>query len=351
MESYLNEAAGFDGEDYSPYTRIIGIAWDGDHGRLNFWASEMAANRAGRRFAAVLRQLKEEDIKVNVITHSLGARVLLTALNLLGDSDGAPIDQAFLWQPAVEQYALSDADTHQGRLGHEAFPHAHRGVKRLVVLHSDGDGILNARLGNSNEGRPEDAQQDPIDTVLGYVAGAYAKKYWKESNPALSYLSRYFAYRAAEAPIHTETSADLRELRRIDREEAKPIVLAQLREEAETLNANPDATPHRLLPWAHFARFDEERLNWIADRILVLARRSVTGWAEEKRPLGWAFPDVEKGGLLAELVRDGALDDINQTGILYSHSGMRLPSQKLKEDIYERQIMMRIKEYAGFGRY
>jgi hypothetical protein len=298
-----------------------------------------------------MRQLKAEDIQVKVITHSLGARVLLTALNLLGDRDEAPIDQAFLWQPAVEQYALSEADTDQDRLGHECFPQAHKGVKRLVVLHSEGDGILNARLGNSNEGRPDDAHQDAIDTLLGYVAGAYSKKYWKQSNPAQPYLSRYFADRAAEAPVHTETSAELRELTRIDRAQAKPVVLERLREEAETLNADPEATPHLLLPWAHFASFTDERLEWVADRIVATAGRGSMNWAETKRALGWEFPDVEKDALLADLYDERKLHEVNQVGILYSHSGMRFPREWLMGEIFRKVIWEVYLSETGFGRY
>lgn len=129
------------------------------------------------------------------------------------------------------------------------------------------------------------------------------------------------------------------------------MVLERLQEEAERLNADPTATPHWLLPWAHFARFTDERLEWIADRIIATAARGSMGWAETKRALGWEFPDETADQLIAVLIEQQKLDEVDQTGILYSHSGMRFPSEKLMDEIFRARLWRDIREFTGFGRY
>ncbi|MGO1463146.1 MAG: hypothetical protein ACTHV7_12575 [Oleiphilaceae bacterium] len=107
------------------------------------------------------------------------------------------VDHLFLWQPAVADNALtndSSRDVHPLRLS--VFPSAHSAVRKIVVLHSRGDGILGA--GEDEESawwqkallRSSPAaliattasnlanSEDAMDDVLGYFRGAYDKKWW-----------------------------------------------------------------------------------------------------------------------------------------------------------------------------
>ena len=80
----------------------------------------MYANEAGRELAKVLIELFNEGIKVNIITHSLGARVALSALNILGDFDGAyneKIDNLIMWEAAVADNAITDTYTRVKKSG------------------------------------------------------------------------------------------------------------------------------------------------------------------------------------------------------------------------------------------
>ena len=52
-----------------------------------FFRAEIYANEAGRKLAKDISILLENNIQVNIITHSLGARVALAALNILGDAN------------------------------------------------------------------------------------------------------------------------------------------------------------------------------------------------------------------------------------------------------------------------
>jgi hypothetical protein len=353
MEQHLNEAAGFDGEDYGPFTRLIGVAWDGDHGSTRFWSSELAANRAGRRLVSLLRQLTDEDIKVNVITHSLGARVLLTALNVRGELGEDAIEQAVLWQPAIDQYALSDEPEHAGSFGHEAFPAAHRAVGRIIVLHSKGDGILSPEKWTDNEDRPDDAHGAGLDTFLGWIGGAYPRKYLMEGpNPVHNHFNRRIhriaARRRGENALR-EHNAELRNLR----PEEKEALRESLREEAAKFEASQDPGDlDLLLPWAFRANLDDPDVLADIERYIInIVRADEHVLKAGYKALGWEFPGVDNDARIKRLVEMSVLDDVNQTGILYSHSGMRFPSAVIQEEIYRNVIWDTYLRSVGFGRY
>lgn len=124
MEYQLNRAAGMTEEDWQPYTRMVGIAWFGDTGSVDFFQAELNAMAAGRRLVALLEQLHEAGIAINIISHSLGARVVLTALNILGEQERHQwVDNLYLWQPAVADNALvNDASQDSHPLGMGGVP-------------------------------------------------------------------------------------------------------------------------------------------------------------------------------------------------------------------------------------
>ncbi len=68
----------------------------------------------------------EAGIQINILTHSLGARVALSALNVLGDFDGAydeKIDNLIMWEPAVADNAFTDKYTRSmNPIAMEIFP-------------------------------------------------------------------------------------------------------------------------------------------------------------------------------------------------------------------------------------
>ena len=120
------------------------MAWSGDVSATEYIQAEANATRAGRKLVNLLLQLRQEGIRVNIIAHSLGNRVLLTLLNLLADRGlNNVVDTAFLWQPAIPDTALSSdprQDTSVLRNWH--FSQAHRAARTLVVLHSAQDNVL-----------------------------------------------------------------------------------------------------------------------------------------------------------------------------------------------------------------
>ena len=139
VEYYLNLAAS--GKlspsepftDWDKYSRILGITWSGNISPANvFFRAEMYANETGRDLAKFIQEL-DKDTKINIITHSLGARVALSALNILGDFDGEydnRIDNLIMLEAAVADNAITKNYIRENNpLAMELFPFAHKAVR------------------------------------------------------------------------------------------------------------------------------------------------------------------------------------------------------------------------------
>jgi hypothetical protein len=99
------------------------------------------------------------------------------------------------------------------------------------------------------------------------------------------------------------------------------------------------------------------------DYIRHLRKLALNGWRPERPPrpaLGYVgFGEVagesagdNRDSFIEEFLRTGRFFVVDQTDWLFSHSGMRIPSDEVFERSYVDAIMNRIlKEGAGFGRY
>ncbi len=86
--------------------RMVGVLWPGDAivGFLSYPTEERDADTTAERFARVLRRSRLSP-PPNFVTHSLGARVVLRALQILVDSDP---DRAWAGQIVLMAAALDD---------------------------------------------------------------------------------------------------------------------------------------------------------------------------------------------------------------------------------------------------
>ena len=150
IEDNLNRATGqFKRDDYRKFTRCLHVTWSGDVGVRHYMASEEKADAAGDRLQAVIKQLHEQKIKINIIAHSMGNRVLLKMMDLLGDdknknnNDSDIIEHVFMCQAAVPQNALSNDPTKDISIKQNChFIHATKVAKKISVLYSKHDGVL-----------------------------------------------------------------------------------------------------------------------------------------------------------------------------------------------------------------
>ncbi len=148
IEDNLNRASNqFDGSDYSKYQRVITVTWSGDVFLPNYIDSEEVADAAGIQLAPLLKQLIDAGIKINIIAHSMGNRVLLKALETLAALGGNyrqnSIDHIFMWDAAVPDTALSNDPTKDLSAKRNCyFKDAILPPKKITVLYSQNDEVL-----------------------------------------------------------------------------------------------------------------------------------------------------------------------------------------------------------------
>jgi hypothetical protein len=143
IEDNLNRATGqFDGSDYTKYQRIIGIAWKGQIGGMfsdaMFLPAEKQADNTTliEHLSGLLLQLSKAKITINIMAHSLGSRVVLNALQHLGNKGKRNIvEHLFLWDAAVANNALSTDYS-------APYFHAANVTDKITVLYSQFDRVL-----------------------------------------------------------------------------------------------------------------------------------------------------------------------------------------------------------------
>ncbi|OOF66481.1 alpha/beta hydrolase [Rodentibacter sp. Ppn85] len=284
VEYYLNLAASgkdelSDFDQWDKYSRIVGVTWSGSvDPDMNFFRSEMYANESGRRLAGVLRQLIDRGIRINIITHSLGARVALSAMNVLGDFDREyddKIDNLIMWEAAVADNAITNLDNYEKKKAYnpvamEIFPYAYKVPKHITVLYSQEDGVLD------RDKKSED------DEFLGILGGAYPKKYWAIGGPKWAFEDYYQGTEIGQfrEAIHNTILFD--SPYHIQRKLPKSVANCRYRirelleREAQQVAAHGEiAELNYLKPWSHFRRFPKEVLEHIIE---VLIDNVVSNW-------------------------------------------------------------------------
>jgi len=144
IENNLNLAAGvFTGENYDKFQRLLHVSWSGDVPLLDYLDSEDHADYAGKQLAANLELLISAGIEVNILTHSMGARVAMSALQHLGLQHQEVINKVILCQPALPNNALSN-NSHMDQTikQNSKFTSAYRAAKQFTVLYSNQDQVL-----------------------------------------------------------------------------------------------------------------------------------------------------------------------------------------------------------------
>lgn len=378
IEYQLNRAAGYQGHDQKnrhPYQRILCIAWEGNVGSANFYGATLNALTAGRRLSAVLHQLIEANIKINLMAHSLGARVLLTAMNLLAETHTQAIDHVFLWQPAVADNTLSnhiENDTHP--FGAGVLPQAHQAAKQIIVLHSSNDGVLGGHgsvgnffndLGNNNH-----------QALTGALGGAYRKKWWDITLLGAgirTVLDKLYAdygalhISALDSGVQPNTRppqdpAELKQfqerLQQIHEQNQNKVAAnwqrleQDLKQEMQQhLNATDTPEYHLLAPIAINRVLDEQAVNTYIQRL----RAYYNGQHEESpRPaLGYEgfFKVKDEDDFIKRMLASEDFIEVDQQDVLFGHSGMRIPSEALFEEVYVKEIWQRLKTESRFGLY
>lgn len=346
LEDSLNRAAGFDRKDYSKFTRIISVAWSGDVFQADYMKAETKANQAGFGLARLIEQLVAEGIRINVIAHSLGNRVLLVAMNLLGQMDPKKewIQNAFMWQPAVPDTALSNnPDKDTSVLRNWNFIHAHRAARTIMVLYSNKDNVL---------GQHAD---------FGSFTQDLADKEWSEA-----FTGMPGAYRLATVVgvpgsnlVYCPWSVPALYRQNLLNDNLPKVEKALQQEIARDTNGlfSDHLTPQwpeKMLgvlgAWLYARRISREMGEDAMKSIRALTRADYE--IKTPRPaMGYGGPEMSEDGFVRDMRDRGKLIPVDQKLWLFTHSGMRIPSDLLFEKVYQEEIVERMKRSTGFGSY
>jgi len=113
------------------YDLVIGYSWPGGDKGIEWWTSKSRANAVARRFRFLIESMSSKAKKIDVMTHSLGARVLLKALK---QANGTRIIRNyFCTAAAVDNEVLEKG---------EEFHLSVKKSKSIFVFHSKEDGVL-----------------------------------------------------------------------------------------------------------------------------------------------------------------------------------------------------------------
>ena len=172
------------------YDNIIGYSWPGgDHG-YEWWHGKKRANSVARMFRSLLQTISNDANNVDIMSHSLGARVTLKALKKCDQTD--IIRNYYCTAPAVDNECLEPK---------EEFFHSVSSCNRLFVFHSSKDGVLNMTYRAAEWDRalglsgPEDT--DYISRRARKIYVVNCKKHvknhggYKKSDNVYQYINKY----------------------------------------------------------------------------------------------------------------------------------------------------------------
>jgi esterase/lipase superfamily enzyme len=114
------------------YHQVIGIAWPGGFTKASYLFAKLRANALGDSVFARLKKVVEAAKAVDIMTHSLGARVILKALQN-ADPNRETIRNLFLTAPAVDDESIQKG---------EKFFISTQACRKVFVLHSSNDTVL-----------------------------------------------------------------------------------------------------------------------------------------------------------------------------------------------------------------
>ena len=184
------------------YDLVMGYSWPGGDDPWDYFAAKRRTGAVSWRLARWLKQLADACSALDIMTHSMGTRLALSAMDNLSARSGA------LSQKAIRNvFTMAAAVDNESIQRGERFDRASRVAERLYVLHSKRDPVLckayraaefDAPLGLSG---PEDPATIVEHSPHVYVANC--KRFitrhggYKDAKP----VYRYLRERLAGAPV------------------------------------------------------------------------------------------------------------------------------------------------------
>ena len=118
----------------SKYDDIIGYIWPGGDSRLEWSPAKRSANAIARRFRLLVRCLAQSASSFDLMSHSLGARVILKAMKqVVGNNGEIFVENYYCTAASVDDEVLEKE---------EEFHNAIDKFGKILVFHSRRDGVL-----------------------------------------------------------------------------------------------------------------------------------------------------------------------------------------------------------------
>jgi esterase/lipase superfamily enzyme len=140
------------------YDLVVGYTWPGGALGLSYPIARARANTAGPRVAPWLTRLARKAASLDVMSHSLGARVMLKALPVAPRTPARPVRNLYLFAAAVDNESIERG---------EEFYDATKRAETTVVMHSKKDKTL-AVLYRIGDAVLPWQWFDLFDSALGY---------------------------------------------------------------------------------------------------------------------------------------------------------------------------------------
>ena len=143
------------------YDQVIGYIWPGGDDPFDYLAAKTRANALARRFGIWLQKMKDNDVTVDVMGHSMGVRVILKALKTR--------DQ----KVARNVFAMAAAVDNESIQKNEEFFISTQRCYRMFIFHSKHDSILGYlyRLAEFDRALGHVGPEDPADIMNNFGPG------------------------------------------------------------------------------------------------------------------------------------------------------------------------------------
>lgn len=172
------------------YDYIIGYSWPGGDNKRDWWSAKSRANSVARLFRKLIETLVKSSLHLDLMSHSLGARVCMKALKETPVLD--LVRNYYCTAPAIDNECLEP---------NEEFSDAVVSCSKLFIFHSSRDGVLRLTYEIAERDRalglygPED--KDYISRRAKTVYVANCKKHvsnhggYKRADAVYKYIKKY----------------------------------------------------------------------------------------------------------------------------------------------------------------
>jgi hypothetical protein len=258
----------------------------------------------------------------------------------------------------VADTALEPKHHMAGLLGLDSFPHAHRAARHLIVLHSSGDQVLGPSDKEGGHGFRDNLRRgETAEALYGMFGGAYSKK----GVGLVALINEYYGDVLGPYANHRDIFRNNDRRSVVARERDEEVIRAREQNFVDHLNKLQDRLLKKardcsvqpeeellLRPLAHHPEITPEIISEWTKRLYWLWRGDYRR-EHESRALGYYGPPIEEG-YAREWLNNDKLDVVDQSKWLESHSGMKIPSDDLFEEVYKERIMKEgILKRTGFG--